>query len=328
MKPIIPFALLGAFFAVGAAKAASTTPVGYNTISLPSGQFTFVGLTVHQPVLSAGVLTAESSSSVTAGATDFVALLGAPGSATYILELADGTVQEVTSWTNAGVLNTPNDITGSVVPNTTTYKLRKASTISDVFGATNSAGLVASPDGDFENNADVITLIGAGGAPTQVYYFNDGAGTQGWFTGGNEPAENLPIVHTDGFYIKKIGGSLPLVISGEVKLTPSSGVLINGFNFLSPVAPVGLTLASSGLKNSISQSQDGDSEAVDNVLIPQPNGSFVTCYYFNDGAGTEGWFQTNNDPADSLPLEGGFLILNRGGQKTYSISVPAAYSNL
>jgi hypothetical protein len=288
-----------------------------------------VGITVHNPTVSGGLITAESASSVTVGTTDFVALLGAPGPTnTHILELPDGTIQEIISWTNTGEITTPDDITAQVVPGTTTYKIRKASTISSVFGATNSAGLIASPDGNFEDNADVITVIGAGGVPTKVYYFNDGAGTTGWFTGGNDPAENLPLVHADGFYIEKIAASPALVISGEVKVTATKGMLINGYNFVSPVAPVGLTLDNSNLKDFLVASPDGDLGAptVDNVLIPQPNGSFITCYYFNDGAGTTGWFQSNNDPAGSLALEGGFIILNKGATKPYTLSLPNTWN--
>ena len=336
MKTYIPYSLLLAAAASGLAfgQTAYTTPVGYTTSALASGQFSFVGLTVHTPTKFAGVISAESSNSVTVGGTDFVALLGTPNPSalyplTYVLELPNGTIQEITNWTNTGVLTTPENITAQVVPGTTTFKLRKAATISDIFGATNSAGLKPDTNGNFDANADVITVIGAGGVPTKVYYFNDGAGTQGWFDANNNEAQNLPLVYADGFYVKRqVGSLINLVVSGEVKTVPTSGSLINGFNFLSPVAPVGLTLDSSNLKNFVSASGDGNIEAVDNVLLPQANGSFITAYYFNDGAGTVGWFQTNNDPAGQLALEGGFLVLNRGLLKPYTLSVPTYYSSL
>jgi hypothetical protein len=331
MKPIIPFALLGALLAVGTAQAASTTPVGYTTTPLTVGQFSFVGLTVQHPTLSAGVLTAESANSVTAGTTDFVALLGAPGSATYILELPDGTIQEVTTWTNTGVLTTPDDVTAAVTPNTTTYKLRKAATISDIFGATNSAGLKPDTDGDFLNNADLVTVLGAGGAQTTIYYYNDGS-DQGWYTAGGADAANIPVVYADGFYVKRQagGGPLNLVVTGEVKTVATKGVLINGYNFISSVAPAGLTLGTSGLQNFISPDTEGDytGPTVDNVLLPQPNGSFVTAYYYNDGSPDAGWFTATGGDAANLPLEGTFLILNKGASKPYTLSVPNSYNSL
>ena len=330
MKPIIPFALLGALFAVGAANAqSSTTPVGYTTTALGPNKFTFVGLTVQNPVVSAGTLDAESANSVTDTGVDFVALLGAPGAAsgTYVLELADGTIQEVTNWTDAGVLTTPDDITGKVTPTTTTYTLRKAATISDVFGANNSAGLTPDADGEYTTGNDIVYVIGAGGAATAVYYYDDGD-VAGWFDALGNDAANKPIVYADGFYVKRGAGiSIDLVTTGEVKTTPTSGALTAGWNYVSSVAPVGLTLATSGLQNFLSTDSTGEYTTVDNVYLPQPNGSFKIAYYYDDGD-LAGWFDSTGGDANALPLEGAFLILNRGVTKPYTLSVPASYSSL
>ena len=330
MKTILLAALLapGALFAQ---TTATTTPVGYTTQTLPPAQFSFVGITLHNSVISSGVVTDESSTSITVSGVNFETLLGihSASSPTYILELPDGTISEVSSWTSAGVLNLPDDVTGLVTPNTTTYKLRKADTISDIFGATNSAGLKPDTDGDFQNNADLVFVIGANGAPTIVYYYNDGD-SQGWFTGGGAPAENLPIVYADGFYIRRqAGSSLDLTISGEVKTASTKGILISGFNFLSSVVPVGATLGNSGLSNFIAPDTTGDFQAsnVDNVLLPQSNGSFITAYYYNDGD-SQGWFTGGGADATNLPIDGAFIILNRGAAKSYTLASPSFYSSL
>ena len=324
MKPIIPFALLGALLAVGAADAAVTTPVGYVTKTLPAGQTTLVGLTLQNPVVSAGVLDAESSSSVTDTEANFTTLLTA--GATYILELANGTVQEVTAWAG-GVLTTPQDITSLVTPGTTTYTLRKAATVSDVFGATNSAGLGDDSDGSLIGT-DFI-LIPNGVAFDTVYYFNDGAGTTGWFDDQGNPSDTKPIAYQDGFFVQRAAGaSIDLVITGEVKKVETDGALVNGYNYLNGVAPVGLTLGTSGLESFIAIDTVGDIETADLVLLQQPSGAYKTCYYFNDGLGTLGWFDDQGNPVDTDAIEGGFLLLNRTGTKPYSVDVPAGYSGL
>ena len=64
------------------------------------------------------------------------------------------------------------------------------------------------------------------------------------------------------------------------------------------------------------------------VLLQQPGGAYKTCYYFNDGAGTLGWFDDQGNSVDTDPIEGGFLLLNRSGVKPYSVDVPANYSSL
>jgi hypothetical protein len=306
-------------------QTAYTTPVGYTTQTLGAGKFSFVGLTVHNAVVSAGVIDAEAAgpNSVTDTGVDFSTLLTA--GSTYVLELEDGTVQEVTSWTAAGVLNTPEDITSKVSPGVTTYKLRKASTINDVFGATNSAGL-KSTDSDIQS-ADVIYLVGAGGAVTPVYYYDDGSEAT-WYTADGDPAGNLPIVYGDGFYVGRVAGSpINLVVSGEVKTEATSGVITPGWNFLSSVAPTGMTLGTSGLKDFLTPT-DSDYLTVDNVYIPNADGSFTIAYYYDDGSEAT-WYTAEGEPAADLALEGGLLVFSRSASaKGYTLSVPTSYSSL
>lgn len=320
MKTILLAALLapGALFAQ---TTATTTPVGYVTSSLGANQFNLVSITMHQPLLASGVIDSESSNSVTDNEVNFTTLLSA--GTTYVLELPNGLIQEVTGWSQ-NTLTTSN-ITASVVPGTTTYKLRKASTISDIFGATNQSGITPSTDGDL-TACDLIQIYNGAGFDT-IYYYNDGT-TQGWFTDANDAAANFPVVYSDAIFVKRVAGSsINLVISGEVKTQPTSGVLSSGFNYLSGVAPTGLTLANSGLNNFITNSADGDLSTADTVLLPTTSGSYTTCYYFNDGT-TTGWFTDANDPADNLPISSGIIIQNIGSVKPYTISVPSTYSTL
>lgn len=326
MKPFIPYSLLAAVALCGTAfgQTATTTPVGYVTQELEAGKFSFVGLTLHQPVVSSGVIDAESSTSVTDTGVDFSTLLTV--GSTYILELGDGTIQEISSWNASGVLTTPEDITGQITPGTTTYKLRKAATVSDVFGATNSAGL-ASTDDSFLT-ADLIYLIGAGGSATTIYYYDDGEDA-GWTTTGGVEAGNMPIVYADGFYVLRRPGSGPidLVVSGEVKTNKTSGMISSGWNFLSTVAPVGMTLDNSGLSAFVKSSDDSFLTA-DNVYIPKADGSFTVAFYYDDGA-EAGWSTSGGVEAGDTPIEGAFLVFGRdAGMKPYTLNVPASYDSL
>lgn len=317
----LSFSLLAAALATGLASAqtAYTTPVGYTTKTLKPNIFNLVGLTLHNPTVAAGVIDAVTSSSVTVNEVNFTTTL-TEGS-TYVLELADGTVQEITSWSGS-VLTTPDDISGLVTPATTTYKIRKASTVSDVFGATNSAGLTPSVDGDFSVNTDLV-LIFNGSAFDTVFYINDGQGTEGWFDTNGNPAANNVIAYPDGFFVQRVTGSdIDLTVTGEVKTSGTNGALANGFNYLSGVVPAGLTLASSGLSSSVTASPDGDFTVVDNILTQNTDGSYTTHFYIDDGAGTSGWFDTIGNPTGTSPLDGGFLLLNVGGTKPYSINSP------
>jgi len=305
-----------------AQTTAYTTPVGYTTTVLAPNQFNLIGLNVHQPTIASGILDTESSTSVTDAEVNFTTLL--TQGQTYVLELPSGVIQEVTAWSGS-TLTTSNDITGSVVPSTTTYKLRRASTVGDVFGLTNSAGLTPSTDGDL-TTCDLIQIFNGTGFDT-IYYFNDGAGTVGWYDDANNPAVDKAIVYSDGIFVKRVSGSnISLVVAGEVKAKPTSGVLASGFNYLNGVAPAGLTLGASGLQSFLTPSADGDLTTCDLVLLPAAGGAYTTCYYFDDGAGTTGWYDDANNPAESFNMSSAFLIYRVGGVKSYTLSVPASYS--
>ena len=328
MKTHLSYSLILAAAASGmafGAETAYTTPVGYTTKTLAPNQFNLMGLTVQQPTKAAGVLDAESASTLTDNEVDFVALLGTaspPTTSTYVLELPNGVIQEVTSW-GLHTLTTSQDVTASVVPGTTTYKLRKASTVSDIFGATNSVPLTPSVDGTTAA-CDTIQIFNGTGFDV-ILYINDGAGTQGWFTEGGTPAANFPVVYADGVYVRRTAGvSRNLVVSGEVKIKPTSGVLATGFNYLGVVAPAGLDLLGSGLQNSITPSPDGVASTSDNVQVQIAGGAYRVCMYIT-GAG---WFDEGGAPAGDQVLDSGLLIVNRGAPKPYVISVPATYSGL
>ena len=303
------------------AQTAYTNPVGYSTKTLKPGIFNLVGATLQNPTAAAGVLDAVAAApnSVTDNEVNFTTTL--TGGATYVLEFADGTVQEITAWSGS-VLTTPDNLSGVVTPSSTTYTLRKASTVSDLFGATNSVGLTASVDGDFTANTDLL-LIFNGSSFDTVYYFDDGFGTTGWFDTDGNPAEDKVIAYPDGFFVQRVAGAdVDLVVTGEVKAAATGGLLASGYNYLNGVVPAGLTLDSSGLASYVLASADGDFTTVDNLLIQNTDGSYTTNYYFDDGFGTAGWYDTDGNPTDTSALDGGFLLFNVGTSKPYTITSP------
>jgi hypothetical protein len=326
IKSLLALALLapGVLFAQTTAK---TTPVGYVTTVLAPNKYNLISVTTHQPTIASGVISAEAADKITTTGVNFSTLL-TEGSV-YILELPDGTIQEVSSWT-ATELNTPQDISGVVTPGVTKYNLRLADTVASVFGATNSAGLTADDDEDYTNN-DLVLIPNSVGAFDTVYYFEGDAESAGWYDAEGNPANNRLLNYADGFFVQRgAGEDISLVIDGEVKKAPTSGVLASGYNFLGGVAPAGSTLASSNLKDSVTIATNETEAATtaDYVLFQLPSGAYRTAYYFDD-AETAGWFDTEGNPADDAVIENGFLIQNRGvTAKPYKINLPTLYSTL
>jgi len=319
MKPksintIMVAALLapGALFAQTTAK---TIPVGYvTTENLVQNQYNLVGVTVHNPTVAAGILTAESASSVTTSGIDFTTLLTI--GATYILELPDGTIQEVTTWT-ATELNTPQDITSRVVPGTTKYRLRKAATVGSLLGAANEIGLQGTPDGD-PATADQV-FIANGSGFTVVFYDES---TPGWVDTLFNDASAVPIVYTDGIVIQRKGPTKSIVFSGEVKTTPTDLITENAYTYLGAVYPVGSTLGNSNLQASMVHTPDGDPATADQIFISNGAGGYDVCFYDDS---TPGWVDTLFNDQTNKPLSSGIIIQRRGGTP-YTVNLtPANY---
>ena len=290
------------------AETAYTTPVGYTTASLPANQATLVGLTVHSPTKVAGVLDAVTATDVTDDDVDFVALLGASGasSPTYILELPDGTIQEITSWTT-NVLTTQQSLVPFVTPETTTYKLRKAATIADVFGANNSAGLKSSPTGNVGTYDEVLVLNAAGTAFISCFYYDDGSFTS-WYDTSFNDVTNLPLIYADAIYVRRLAGDpVSLVVSGEVKTTPTNLTVLPGNTFASAINPAGTTLGNSGLKDFLVPDDGTVPADFDKVLVQQPNGAYITYNYYNDGS-FESWYDASFNDATNVPITSGIVI--------------------
>jgi len=87
-------------------------------------------------------------------------------------------------------------------------------------------------------------------------------------------------------------------------------------------------LGATGLQAFLTASPDGDLTNADLVLVQKPDGSYTTCFYFNDGAGTQGWFDDAFNDASPVVVNTGLLIFNKSTAKPFTISVPSSYSSL
>lgn len=335
MKPIIPFALLGALFAVGAANAqSSTTPVGYETLPVNSG-FNFVSPRLHQSVVASGSFETVTATSATDTGVDFTAVLGASGaSGTYILEIKDaaGVIQEVSTW--SGDTINAADLSGITAP--VNYSIRKSSTLASVFGATNAAGLAAGGGGSA--GADQIWLWN--GTGWSKYYYDNFAppsfSTPAWVNADTatpvDPA-TVNLVYADSFAIVSASGN-DVTVTGEVKTTQTEVTLASGFNFVGSVAPAGATLSTTfGATNSAGLAAGGGGSAgADQIWLW--NGAGWDKYYYDNFAppsfSSPAWVNASTatpvDPA-TVSMPSGYAIVATGA-KSLTQGVPASYASL
>jgi len=275
-------------------------------------------------------LDSATATTVTDAAVNFTTTL--TSGRTYILEITngsgDGTIQEITTWSGS-TLDVPANLTGIVTGGTTTYKLRPAATVGSVFGATNSAGLLASANAD-PAEADVIYIPDGNGGFTQIFY-SSAEGFTGWYDTVNfADATNTPLVYADGFLLQRRGGTnLTLTIVGEVKTTATLLSVNQPFTYLGGVYPAGSTLGTSGLSTSVLPSANADPAEADVIYMPDGSGGYLQ-YFYSTAEGFTGWYDTVNF-ADSSNVEitPGILVQRRA-PSSYSakLTPPPSYSSL
>ncbi len=318
--------LLGSLTAVQAASA-TTDPVGYVTTTLKADSFTLVGITLHEATEATGAFETVSGTSLTDTDIDFSALLEAD--TTYILEItsgdAAGVIQEITSTdASTNVLSTPDDLTalgaGNSIANGDSYKIRKAATISSIFGASNSAGL---NEGTSLSLADVIWVQNGSGA-FDKYFYHSGQTipfpiTEGWKNSSLTDVSNTPLIYTDGLMIQNSDiTDNTLTITGTVVNTSKKIEVTTGFNLLGTVYPVGTTLASSDLN---SQIQQGSSLSTADVIWMSDGAGDFNKYFYHVGQTipfpiAAGWKNVSLADSSTQQISGAIFIERHTGDIT------------
>lgn len=320
----LTYSLLAAAFACGLASAqtAYTTPVGYETLGVSSG-FNYLGLRLHSPITHSGTFEVIAATSL----TDTGASFTVAANKTYIVEINDGSgiITQVLGSAIAGdTISTSDNLLAAGVASGASYSIREASTISGIFGAENSAGLVAGFGGI--TGADVIFVPNGSGGFDQFYFDSL---ENSWADVNGLPVDGsiVPLVYADGVVISA-NSALSLTVSGEVKKQPVALAAGSGFNYLSSIYPAGATLASTfdGVVGSLDQGFGGITGA-DVFFVPNGLGGFSQ-YYFDSLENS--WADVNGLPVDAslVALPSGLLFSNEGGSVSLKASPPASYSSL
>ncbi len=323
MKPFLPYSLLAAAAFCGAAlgQTATTTPVGYTTQNLVANQFNLVGLNLHNSQLASGTISAVGASSVTVEGVDFDSLL--TDGRTYVLEIHEGpqagTVHEILTW-NGDQLDTQEDLGTAGVEAGQSYSLRLAPTLEEIFGTGSDSVLTRALNA---NTADIVWLPDGTGGYDRYFIHSTG---QVRIAGTTTPAPDVPVIYADGLIVQKRNAAAELVVSGEVKTSGTTNLAVPGFNILSTVAPVGLTLFTSGIAGDIAQALNPNT--ADIVWVQQPDATYKK--YFRHSSGS--WRDVDAPTvalAEDVPLPSAVIIQRKGASPTaVSLDVPESYANL
>jgi hypothetical protein len=290
------------------------------------------------PTLAAGALTGKSGNTLSTSA-DLSglpsAILNSDNEPIYYLEVTSGSnsglIVEIAG-KNTGSVSVSSGDAALFVGNEN-FQIKKFTTLADVFGATNSAGLLG---GDSVSNSDVIWAV-SNGSWRQYFFYDDGFGGDvdplQWQTPGSFVSKGDARIDPDQgvLVIRKPGVNTTATITGSVKSTPSFVPFINGAQIVTNPYPVDKTLGTLGLKtgNSGTGLVEGDSTATSDVVYKLDNGTWKQFFVYNDG------FNGDIDPVDwqtpgsnssqaNVVVSAGeaLLIVRRGSSFTWSVVGP------
>ena len=318
---------------IASAQTAVTKPVGYQTFNIKQG-FNVAGVNFVGAPLVAGTVTGVAGTGITDDNADFS---GLDTNAAHTIEFANGAWSQIESIAGTTV-TTQTDISGSVA-NGDSYVIRAVKTLSDLFGANNSAGLGA---GGTSDDADIIWVPSGGGEFSQ-YYYSDGTGpaflgiTEGWrlVGGGNDDQAGAGVLFTDGIILQSKGAdAYDVTFTGHVKTTPTSIAITQGFTYLSRIYPSGATFGNSNLQSVV---EPGGTSDESDIIWQQQADDLVAYdqYYYSDGTApaflniTEGWHAVADgaDSADTA-LTSAFILQKKGDDYNLTLTPPAFYSDL
>ncbi|HEY1121239.1 MAG TPA: TIGR02597 family protein [Haloferula sp.] len=357
MKPIIPFALLGALFAVGTASAATTTPVGYITVNIPANADSTISAPLAQaPLLStastgiAGNVISFTSSGV---AADAFVNVGSPHFKTYVLiksgplsgkhfPVTANTTGTVTVDTGAGTLQAQGFVTGN------TFEVVPFWTLATLFPG--GAGVGGSND-IFDPTSFLLVSDQASTGPNRgagaVYFYGNGADstTPAW-RNANDPegplANNVTIDPSIMYTIRTGPTPQTVTVTGEVPKVALATTLLTATQpndeDLAVRYPVDTTLAESGLQSALVAASDpfDPTEFVfvyDDAAAGFNKGASATYFYYDGtSGGTAGWKDNNapDGPNVTAPvLKAGRAIVVRkapGAAATTTWTSPLPYT--
>lgn len=303
-------------------------------------KLSLVSPTLTKPISYQGAITAISAASgtttITVSGTPWAAgaFNGANGSHyVEIVSLAfpsnTGTMADIQTTPTTSTITVAGDLTVNQAAVGDTIKIRKDVTIADLFGATNSAGLLGSDDA---STADEVFIYSNASAVSHFYYTGDVSTPAGWYNSTTgDPAGSRAISPNEAVVVKrKAAGDVTLTFAGAVKTGNTLMAVVNGLNVLGTSSAQGLTLATSGLytgnQNTGVKGSD-DASTADEVTI-YGTGTNNYFYYTGDVSTPAGWYHsTTGDPSGAVAIDPGTaFVLRRKGGVSFNWALPSPTS--
>lgn len=326
-----------AVFALGSvqlsAQSVTTTPVGYVklTIKGTGGQgseaFSYLGVPMHHAADFQNVITATADNSITCANAGWT--LNEYENSHYIMILSGtNTGMSTTITGNTGDTLTTADNLSQVLTGDEQFAIHKYTTIADVFGATNSAGL---KEGSFGGGADNILIQGQSNNFNTYYYSSGGLfGGEGWRSVSsptNDASETI-IPHGAGIVVvRRDSSDITITVLGSVFPKDVTTPVEEGYNWKTSSIPIDLTLSKLfGMNNETNLLKGGSFAGdADKVLVFDDDGTYSTYYFKNGGLfGGTGWRSVRSNDVDEsnaiIAKPGKMFMINRSNGIAFNLT--------
>lgn len=312
------------------AQSVSTVPVGYVTLNIKGtgGQgteaFSYLGVPMHQAASFRSAITAKADNSITCTSASWTA--NAYANTHYIMIMSgDNTGMSATITANTSNTLTTAENLSSILTGTENFAIHKYTTIADVFGAANSAGLKASYS---SGTADNILIQTGSNSFSSYYYKDSGLGGTGWRSAASSSVDASGTVIPYGrgiIMVRRESADLKIAVMGSVFPDDAVTPMEVGFNWKTASIPVDITLAGLfGANNDAGLDAGYSSGNADNILVFDASGNSTTYYYKDSGLGGTGWRSAASSSTDEantvIAKPGEMFFINRSGGAAFNLT--------
>jgi len=206
------------------------------------------------------------------------------------------------------------------------YKIRRHTTLSDIFGPNNEAGLTPGPNPAV---ADNVLLYNSQNQQTYTFFYSSVPGYHGWYGDNYSPAGQTVIGSESGIMVRsKTSQSTFVYTHGSAKEGVNLTPVYSGFNLL------GTLKGDRSLKLSELNLYTGDAGtgigagsnpgAADNLILIRPDTTTAT-YFYSDYPGFIGWYDTSFKVSSDVVVPAGsaFFIQRKAPRGAFYWTVPA-----
>lgn len=278
-----------------------------------------------QPVLASGTISSVSGATITdanAAWTDDE-FNGAKG--LHYVEFSSGLKVDIADTLAATKNLVLADEVQGVLRRGESYRVRKHTTLADIFGSANEAGV--RPGNNSAVSDDILLFLPDLQRTLTVFYANV-PGFEGWYRADYTPASDQVLYPDQGLIVqRKMPGDLVLYRSGPAAQGLNSIPILPGFNLVGTGTAVkNLTLAEMNLVSGTAETglrSGRNSVEADNLIVFNPDGSSTTFFHVNV-PGFEGWYTSAYAPANDVVIPAGsaFFLRRKAPGEAFEWNTP------